>query len=99
MIITKIMMAIIIMIIMIVIMILIMILIMIMLMMMMVMIIIIMIIIIVSEALFYTGCDTPFQGPSLGRPILGASNHGYFALFANLRGFLIAGVRKTQETL
>ena len=32
---------------------------------------------IVSEALFYTGCDTPFQGPSLGRPILGASNHGY----------------------
>ena len=33
---------------------------------------------IVSEALFYTGCDTPFQGPSLGRPILGASNHGYF---------------------
>ena len=36
----------------------------------------------VSEALFYTGCDTPFQGPSLGRPILGASNHGYFSLFA-----------------
>ena len=32
---------------------------------------------IVSEALFYTSCDTPFQGPSLGRPILGASNHGY----------------------
>ena len=32
---------------------------------------------IVSEALFYIGCDTPFQGPSLGRPILGASNHGY----------------------
>ena len=54
---------------------------------------------IVSEAVIYTGCDTPFQGPSLGRPILGASNHGYFALFANLRGFLIAGVRKTQETL
>ena len=53
----------------------------------------------VSEALFYTGCDTPCQGPSLGRPILGASNHGYFALFANLRGFLIAGVKKTQETL
>ena len=53
----------------------------------------------VSEALFYTGCDTPSQGPSLGRPILGASNHGYFALFANLCGFLIAGVRKTQETL
>ena len=48
---------------------------------------------IVSEALFYTGCDTPSQGPSLGRPILGASNHGYFALFANLCGFLIAGVR------
>ena len=22
-------------------------------------------------------CDTPFQGPSLGRPILGASNHEY----------------------
>ena len=22
-------------------------------------------------------CDTPLQGPSLGRPILGASNHGY----------------------
>ena len=56
-------------------------------------------IIVVSEALFYTGCDTPSQGPSLGRPILGASNHGYFALFANLCGFLIAGVRKTQETL
>ena len=36
----------------------------------------------VSEALFYTGCDTPFQGPSLGRPILGASNHGYFSVFA-----------------
>ena len=31
----------------------------------------------VSEALFYTGCDTPFQGPSLGRPIFGASNQGY----------------------
>ena len=36
----------------------------------------------VSEALFYTGCDTPLQGPSLGRPIFGASNHGYFSLFA-----------------
>ena len=22
-------------------------------------------------------CDIPFQGPSLGRPILGASNHDY----------------------
>ena len=32
------------------------------------------IIITVSEALFYTGRDNPFQGP-LGRPILGASNH------------------------
>ena len=53
----------------------------------------------VSEALFYTGCDTPSQGPSLGRPILGASNHGYLGLFANFCGFLIAGVRKTQETL
>ena len=37
---------------------------------------------IISEALFYTGCDTPFQGPSLGRPILGASNHGYFSFLA-----------------
>ena len=37
---------------------------------------------IVCEVLFYTGCDTAFQGPSLGRPILGASNHGYFSLFA-----------------
>ena len=54
---------------------------------------------IVNEALFYTGCDTPSQGPSLGRPILGASNHSYFGLFANFCGFLIAGVRKTQETL
>ena len=36
----------------------------------------------VSEALFYTGCDAPFQGPSLGMPILGASNHGYFSVFA-----------------
>ena len=53
----------------------------------------------VSEALFYTGCDTPLQGPFLGRPILGASNHGYLGLFANLCGFLIAGVRKTQEPL
>ena len=40
------------------------------------------IIITVSEALFYTGCDTPFQGPSLGRPILGASNHGYFSFLS-----------------
>ena len=53
----------------------------------------------VSEALFYTGCDAPFQGPSLGRPILGASSHGYLGLFANLCGFLIAGVRTTQKTL
>ena len=53
----------------------------------------------VSEALFYTGCDIPFQGPSFGRPILGASNHGYLGLFANFCGFLIVGVRKTQETL
>ena len=53
----------------------------------------------VSEALFYTGCDTPLQGPGLGRPILGASNHSYTGLFANFCGFLIAGVRKTQETL
>ena len=51
----------------------------------------------VSEALFYTGCDTPFQGPSLGRPILGASNHGYFSLLALYVDFLVAGVRKTQE--
>ena len=53
----------------------------------------------VSEALFYTGCDTPLQGPFLGRPILGASNHVYLGLFANLCGFLIAGVREIQETL
>ena len=53
----------------------------------------------VSEALFYTGCDTPFQGPYLGRPILGASSHGYLVLFANFCGFLFAGVRKTQESL
>ena len=53
----------------------------------------------VSEALFYTGCDTPLQGPVLGRPILGASNHGYTGLFANFCGFLIAGVRETQETV
>ena len=51
----------------------------------------------VSEALFYTGCDTPSQGPFLGRPILGASNHGYFALFASLCGYLIAGVRKHRK--
>ena len=31
----------------------------------------------VSEALFCTGCDNPFQGP-LERPILGASNHCLF---------------------
>ena len=48
---------------------------------------------------FYTGCDTPLQGPVLGRPILGASNHCYTGLFANFCGFLIAGVRKTQETV
>ena len=53
----------------------------------------------VSEALFCTGCDSPFQGPFLGRPILGASNHCYLGLFANFVDYLIAGVRKTRETL
>ena len=41
-----------------------------------------------------TGCDSPFQGPFLGRPILGASNHCYSGLFANFVDYLIAGVRK-----
>ena len=53
----------------------------------------------VSEALLCTGCDSPFQGPFLGRPILGASNHGYLGLFANFVDYLIAGVRETRETL
>ena len=44
-------------------------------------------------------CDNPFQGPFLGRPILGASNHFYSGLFANFVDYLIAGVRKTRETL
>ena len=53
----------------------------------------------VSETLFYTGCDNPFQGP-LGRPILGASNHCFISVcFANFVDYLITGVRKTRETL
>ena len=46
-------------------------------------------------------CDNPFQGPFLGRPILGlgASSHFYSGLFANFVDYLIAGVRKTRETL
>ena len=40
-----------------------------------------------------------FRDPFLGRPILGASNHGYSGLFANFVDYLIAGVRKTRETL
>ena len=54
---------------------------------MIVIIMIIIIIVFVSEALFYTGCDTPFQGPYLGRPILGASNHGYFSFLSFLVDF------------
>ena len=32
-----------------------------------------------SEAFCEPGYDTPFQGPAMGRPILGASNQGCFS--------------------
>ena len=53
----------------------------------------------VSEALFYTGVDSPFQGPFLGRPILGASNHFYSGFFANFCGLFNCWCEKTRETL
>ena len=43
-----------------------------------------------------TGYDTPFQGPVMGRPILGASKSRFVFLYV-LVDSLIAGVRKTQE--
>ena len=52
---------------------------------------------IVSEALFYTRRDTLFQDPFLGCVRLSdlVSRLLFFSCF--LYGFLIAGVRKTQE--
>ena len=53
---------------------------------------------IVNEALFLSNPDVIpiFRDPFLGRPILGASNHGCFSFLSFSSGFLIAGVRKTQ---
>ena len=51
----------------------------------------------VSEALFYTRRDTLFQVPFWGVSDFPVSYHGYYTFLCFLCGFLIAGVRKTQE--
>ena len=54
-------------------------------------------IITVSKALFYTSSDTLFQDPFWGVSDFPVSYHGYYTFLSFLCGFLIAGVRKTQE--